>query len=571
MGKSIYESARVMQPKNRHYGPSSRPSMSGPRPRTRARRNLLVGRVKRPASAMPLRTGQHRPGAPAVVPAGHPRPVNRKPPRWWLWGIVTSLVGVPLLALMTLAMVVLGMLVLLGGRVYPQVTVAGLPLGGLTEVEAASTLRAEWQSVVLRDGQRTWSLPSAELGITLDASATAARAYAEGRDQGRWLSGVVGEAVVAPVLAIDVSMARAALNGLAAEFEEPAVNAGVRLVGGRVEPTPPEDGRILDLAGTLARLREPHALATGELMLVMQHVAPPVTDAGPMVAAAEQLLSQAMDIRLYDPVTGDNAHWTLSPAQWGLWLEAVPDMSQPAGLALSLRDAALAEYLTVQVAAGLDASRFLDIDAVVTSVQANVAAGTPIGYARVYHHDRRHAVQSGESLISIAWDYGVPYPWIQQANGGIQGVSVGQTITIPSPDNFMEFPVVPDKRIVVSISRQHAWVYEDGQLLWDWVISTGIADSPTWPGIYQIISHDPNAYAANWNLYMPDFMGVYRPIPGSNFTNGFHGFPTRGGSQLLWTNSLGTRVTYGCILLSNQHAELLYNWAEEGVVVEIQA
>jgi lipoprotein-anchoring transpeptidase ErfK/SrfK len=81
----------------------------------------------------------------------------------------------------------------------------------------------------------------------------------------------------------------------------------------------------------------------------------------------------------------------------------------------------------------------------------------------------------------------------------------------------------------------------------------------------------PNAYAANWDLYMPHFMGVYRPIPGSNFTNGFHGFPTRGGSQLLWTNSLGTRVTYGCILLNNQNASLLYNWAEEGVVVEIQS
>jgi lipoprotein-anchoring transpeptidase ErfK/SrfK len=30
-------------------------------------------------------------------------------------------------------------------------------------------------------------------------------------------------------------------------------------------------------------------------------------------------------------------------------------------------------------------------------------------------------------------------------------------------------------------------------------------------------------------------------------------------------------VTYGCILLSNENAEALYNWAQEGVVVEIQA
>jgi lipoprotein-anchoring transpeptidase ErfK/SrfK len=165
---------------------------------------------------------------------------------------------------------------------------------------------------------------------------------------------------------------------------------------------------------------------------------------------------------------------------------------------------------------------------------------------------------------------GVPYLFIEQANGGITSATAGQTITIPSPDNFMPYPVVPDKRIVVSISQQRTTVNENGAVKWDWPTSTGISDSPTWPGIYQIISHEPNAYAANWDLYMPHFMGVYQPIPGSDFTNGFHGFPTRGGWQLLWTNSLGTKVTYGCILLSNENAETLYNWAEEGVVVEIQ-
>jgi lipoprotein-anchoring transpeptidase ErfK/SrfK len=188
---------------------------------------------------------------------------------------------------------------------------------------------------------------------------------------------------------------------------------------------------------------------------------------------------------------------------------------------------------------------------------------------RVYHHDTQHIVQPGETIISIAWDYGVPYPWIQQANPGVDNLSVGQSITVPSADNFFDYPVVPNKRVVVSISQQRTQVYENGQLKWDWVASTGINSSPTWPGVYQIISHVPNAYAANWNLYMPNFMGVYRPIPGLDFTNGFHGFPTRGGSQLLWTNNLGTRVTYGCILLSSDNAQLLYHWAEEGVVVEI--
>ena len=100
--------------------------------------------------------------------------------------------------------------------------------------------------------------------------------------------------------------------------------------------------------------------------------------------------------------------------------------------------------------------------------------------------------------------------------------------------------------------------------------STGIADSPTSPGVFQVQTHEENAYAGNWDLWMPSFMGIYRPVPTSEFMNGFHGFPTRGGSQLLWTGNLGQSVTYGCILISSDNAQALYNWAEEGVVVEIQ-
>jgi len=125
--------------------------------------------------------------------------------------------------------------------------------------------------------------------------------------------------------------------------------------------------------------------------------------------------------------------------------------------------------------------------------------------------------------------------------------------------------------VIVSITNQTVKVYENNQLKWDWVASTGIPDSPTWTGIYQVQSHVDNAYAANWNLNMPNFMGVYQPVPNADFTNGFHGFPTRGGGQLLWENSLGRKVTYGCILLSNTNMQQLYSWAEEGVVVEIQA
>lgn len=273
-------------------------------------------------------------------------------------------------------------------------------------------------------------------------------------------------------------------------------------------------------------------------------------------------------VRLYDPVTGDFATWELPIANWDSWLSATPDASAPNGYRFDIEAQGVTDFLMTQQAQHLDASRFINmaeaLDQIQIAVQNNAQATL-----RVYHNSRQHVVSAGETIISIAWDYGIPYLYIQEANNGISSLSVGQTITIPPADIFIELTPNSTKRIEVSIPEQRVRVYENGALLWDWGASTGINSSPTWRGVYQILSHEINAYAGNWNLWMPNFMGVYRPIPNADFTNGFHGFPTRGGGQLLWENSIGTRVTYGCILLSNTHIQQLYTWAEEGVVVEI--
>jgi len=78
---------------------------------------------------------------------------------------------------------------------------------------------------------------------------------------------------------------------------------------------------------------------------------------------------------------------------------------------------------------------------------------------------------------------------------------------------FCHCPIAENKRILVSISQQKMWAYENGGGQVEWLVSTGIASSPTLPGVFQIQSHEPNAYAANWNLGMPYFMGIYRPVP----------------------------------------------------------
>ena len=522
---------------------------------------------RRPVNGVPPRV-QTR--SPRNLPPRH-QPARRKGVNWW---VVAPVIGVAVMVIASAVAVLLGLLVVYAGGILPGVQSAGVALGGMSQAEAARALGGQWESITLRDGDRTWAFNPGMFGITLDADATARAAYDQGRGQlSTALRGIIGRVDVPPVFYVNGATAEANLREFAGVFEQMPVNAGVRLVSGRVEATPPINGRILDVTATVARLSSNagNALDGGELELVMQSVAPAVTDATPMVEAASRLLANPFDLRVFDPVTGDSVYWSLPPEQWSAWLTADSAPNTPTGLSLTVNPTAVQEYITGQANAVLDSSRYIQVEDAVGAVGTAIAGGQTTATMRVYHHDSQHTVRAGETIISIAWDYGVPYPWVQATNPGVDSVYPGQQITIPSADNFMDFPPVPDKRIVVSISQQHTWVYENGQLKWDWVTSTGINDSPTWPGIYQIISHEPNAYAGNWNLWMPYFMGVYRPIPGSDFTNGFHGFPTRGGGQILWTNNLGSKVTYGCIMLSDTNVAQLYNWAENGVVVEIRA
>jgi len=497
----------------------------------------------------------------------HPLPQKRqRGDNRWLIGAGLAIMGMVGFVVM---LMIAGLLVVYGNGVLPGVSAGGVDLGGLSQAEAASRLTAQWNMISVRDGERSWRINPAELGITIDAAGTAADAYAQGRGDGSVLGAVLGSAPVMPRMTINTTQLEAGLYGLAEQVNVPAVDAGIQLVNGVAQATAPRPGRSLNITAMMALITDSRAkaLADGTLELQMTPVQPTLTDATPILTEAQSLLSNTLVIRAYDPVSGAIDEWSQSPQTWAGWLTA---SSSGGRLQLSADPTQIRAYLSQRAGQSLTGTQYLDLDEATAQVLASIEAKDTRPTVRIYHQDSQHVVQSGESIISIAWDYGVPYPWVQQANPGVDVLSVGQTLTIPSPDNFMPYDVVPDKRIVVSISGQNVKVYENGNLKWDWPASTGIADSPTWPGVYQVISHVPNAYAANWDLHMPNFMGVYAPVPGTDFTNGFHGFPTRGGGQLLWENSLGRRVTYGCILLSNTNVQRLYDWAEQGVVVEIQ-
>lgn len=122
------------------------------------------------------------------------------------------------------------------------------------------------------------------------------------------------------------------------------------------------------------------------------------------------------------------------------------------------------------------------------------------------------------------------------------------------------------KYILVDISEQHMYVYDGDTLIYSFVASTGI-NNATAVGSFAVQSKIPNAYGATWNIWMPNWLGIYWS---GSLENGIHALPILSNGATLWEGYLGRPVSYGCVVLGTYESSLLYDWAEIGTTVEIQ-
>jgi len=195
------------------------------------------------------------------------------------------------------------------------------------------------------------------------------------------------------------------------------------------------------------------------------------------------------------------------------------------------------------------------------------APSTPSGTTGYY------TVQVGDTVSSIAVRHGVTAWAIVNANhlANPNFIYVGQRLVIPGGSSPAPAPAPQpggsNKRIVIDLSEQHMYIYQDGQLIYSWVTSTGMPGAATIPGSFQVLNKVSNAYAYTWGLQMPYWLGIYWA---GSLQNGIHALPIMADGRILWDGYLGQPVSYGCVILSTENAQTLYNWAEVGTPVDIQ-
>ena len=179
-----------------------------------------------------------------------------------------------------------------------------------------------------------------------------------------------------------------------------------------------------------------------------------------------------------------------------------------------------------------------------------------------------HVVERGQELGLIAKQYNVPVNELTSLNGITNPdlLYIGQELLIPVGGEYM--PSAADapapsttvgKALVVSVSTQRIYAYENGNLVNSHLVSTGLPDTPTVLGDYNIYVK----YTAD-DMSGPDYF-----LPQVPWTMYFYqGYAIHG---TYWHNAFGRPMSHGCVNLPVEEANWFYNFAQVGTPVRVVA
>ncbi len=205
-----------------------------------------------------------------------------------------------------------------------------------------------------------------------------------------------------------------------------------------------------------------------------------------------------------------------------------------------------------------------------------------------------YVIQPGDHLSEIAQRYNLTWPDIAKANNlnDPNQIFAGETLTIPGvanststttnasttsiasapiPDGMTAYDGIPagitpypptiwtGKQIVVDLSHQMLYAYQDGVLIRAILVSTGLPGSPTVTGDYNVYVKYTAQRMVGPGYDLPDVPYVMYFYQGY----GLHG--------TYWHHNFGHPMSHGCVNLPTPDAEWLYdNFVEVGTPVHVE-
>ncbi len=204
-------------------------------------------------------------------------------------------------------------------------------------------------------------------------------------------------------------------------------------------------------------------------------------------------------------------------------------------------------------------------------VDAEAVETPPIGPQRrgFYYY----TVQPGDTLSELAKEFDSTMLALLEFNNlpDEETVYTGLQLRIPfgAPPLPQAAPPVPlsGTSFLVSLSRQECWLFEGGQVRYRWTCSTGYGDWITRTGTFNVQTMLDMAQSSAYELDMPYWLGIYDV---GEFENGIHGLPIDWETgEEIWDGLIGQPATFGCAMLANDDAAVLFDRAYLGMPIHV--
>lgn len=187
-----------------------------------------------------------------------------------------------------------------------------------------------------------------------------------------------------------------------------------------------------------------------------------------------------------------------------------------------------------------------------------VVSPTPTPTEITSIEDLFYTVAKGETLSSISIKTDISIDNLVAFNnlGDANWIYEGQVLTLKAdPEMRKNALAEPGRKILVVLSEQKVYVYDGEVLLNEFLASTGTWQHPTVIGRYPIWIKLASTTMDGPGYHLPDVkwtMYFYRGY-------GLHG--------TYWHNNFGHPMSHGCVNLTEDDAEWLYNFASVGTPV----
>ncbi|MCR2764067.1 L,D-transpeptidase [Microbacterium sp. zg.B48] len=422
--------------------------------------------------------------------------------------------------------------------IAPGTSVAGVPVGWLTPGAAADAIegRLAQTTIVLTGAGGDAEITGAELGASVDARALADAAFAQNPmwNPTTWFSTPVD----APVR-LDADAATAALRAAAPDLYTDPVDAMIAFDAASASyvTVPSELGTGIDVDAVRTTLAE--AFAAGQTVVELDAEAAPVEAERPtfVAAATVNTLNSMLD-------------------SVGFYVGA--ERTVPIDRAVA------ASWITVEpTTRGTFA------------ISADPAAIQPVvdGLAPLVNRPAQNGVVITDSRGEV----------LREDAAGIPGRELGDTSTVASDfatqltsgNAAFTLPVTEvapvittlARRIEVNLSEQRTYLFENGNVVQSWAISSGAEGFSSSTGNFRITSkltsQDMGELCYNPNSQTP---GAYctRDVPWVMYYNGdeaLHG--------AYWHNNFGNVMSHGCINMPVSAAQYVFGWAPMGTEVSV--